>query len=182
MIKKITSKNNSVFLFKDIPHKQRNQTGIASGESVLLSIYEHDDFYFTKDINLIKYDSIILTEEPTQLEIDFFNFMSKEKSAKYSVNLIKKYNISKYIHFLPRVKYLQFNENDNIIVRGNLTFKDSIYQNELPKIILNNEEIDLIDNSYFEYTLPKNSGVDILNFKLDFPKQTITRSYKIKTI
>lgn len=180
MIKKITSKNNLIFLFNDIPHEQRNSSGIASGESVLLSIYENDTFYFTTDINLIKYDSILSTEEATQLEIAFFNFMSEIKEVKYSATLVREYDIFRYIHFLPKVSYSQFIEDENIIIRGNLSFKETIYKNDIPKILLDDKEIELIDKSYFEHIISKNSPDKQFNFKLDFPKQTVTRSYKIK--
>lgn len=183
MIKKITSENNLVFLFKDIPNEQRNSFGIASGESVLLSIYENDMFYFTTDINLIRYDSIVKIEDASPLEIEFFNLLKDVKQIKYTVGLIKEYDIYKYIHFLPRVKYSQYSKDREIVIRGDISFKETIYPNEIPKILLDDElEIELIDDTYFEYVVSEDLVGEKIQFKLDLPKQTVSRAYKVKPI
>lgn len=100
MIKKITSKTGLVFLFNEIPNQQRNKLGIASGESILLTIYENDSYYFSTNINLIAYDAIIKTEDPTLLEIDFFELLRNEekRELKYKRALVNEYEISKYGH------------------------------------------------------------------------------------
>ncbi|MGM0178263.1 hypothetical protein [Enterococcus sp. AZ159] len=72
-LKKITSKNGHVYLFKDIQHKQRNELGIASGQSVLISIFEPDPFYFTEDIQLIHYKDIVKTNPFLQKKMNFLN-------------------------------------------------------------------------------------------------------------
>ena len=51
-LKKITSKNGHVYLFKDIQHKQRNELGIASGQSVLISILNRIHSILQKIFNL----------------------------------------------------------------------------------------------------------------------------------
>lgn len=180
MLQKITSKNGFVFLFIDIPHTQRNNAGIASGESVLLSIYENDSYYFTTDINLIGYDSIIKTEEPTELEEAFFKLLREEKELKYKRALVDEYEIAKYVHYLPKVKYTQTISDDNILIRGDIKYPDNIYDREVPTILLNDEIIPLVDESYFEYVLDINSDLEKIDFKLDLPKQVVTRPCKIK--
>lgn len=82
MLKRIVSKNNNTFLFEDIPNKIRNGIGIASGESILLSIYENDSFLFSIDINLIHYADIAIEEDPSELEKDFFEFMREKNEVK----------------------------------------------------------------------------------------------------
>ncbi|AFM69167.1 hypothetical protein ACJZQ5_000298 [Enterococcus hirae] len=180
MLKKITSKNGSVFLFLEIPHTQRNNLGIASGESILLSIYENDSFYFTTDIPLIKYESIVFTEEPTDLEKEFFYFAKEKKEIKYKHSLVKQFEIEKYIHYLPKVKYTQKNINNEIQIIGEIKYQNNIHPKEVPEILLNNEVIPLRDEKYFEYKLDANNNMEKLDFKLNLPKQIITRSYKIK--
>lgn len=180
MLKKITSKNGFVFLFVDIPHEQRNNAGIASGESVLLSIYENDSYYFTTDINLIGYDSIKETEYPTELEKAFFELLRTEKELKYKRSLVDEYDIAKYVHYLPKVKYTQKVVDNNILIRGEIKYPDNIYDREVPTVLLDDEKIPLIDETYFEYTIGSDSSEEKLAFILDLPKQVVTRPYKIK--
>lgn len=97
VIKKITSKNGNTYLFIDVPHKQRNDIGIASGKSVLLSIEESDPFYFNEDIQLIHYESILKVEEPSEKEKEFFEYVMKNTPVGYKKSLAKKYDISKYV-------------------------------------------------------------------------------------
>ncbi len=180
MIKKITSDNGFVFLFLDIPHKQRNNLGIASGESVMLSIYENDSYYFSSDINLIQYNSIAKYEEPTKLELKFFEHLREEKVVKYKRSLVDEFEIGQYVHYLPKVKYTQTNLDDHILIRGEITYTDNIYDREVPTILLKDEVIPLIDETYFEHLITKDTAEVKIDFKLDLPKQTITRSYKLK--
>lgn len=180
MLKKITSKNNFIFLFLDVPHEKRNSLGIASGESVLLSIYENDSFYFTTDINLIDYDSILKFEEPTVLESKFFELIKSEKEVKYTKSIVNEYEIGKYIHYLPKIKYTQKILDNHIIIRGEIKYPDNIYGRDIPTVFLDDEIIPLIDNSFFEYSIRNDNTISKLDFKLDLPKQMVTRSYKLK--
>ena len=180
MLQKITSVRGHVFLFVDIPHDQRNKLGIASGESVLLSIYENDSYYFTTDINLIGYEDIAYTEEPTELEIKFFELLRSEKELKYKRLLVNEYQISKYVHYLPKIKYTQSTQDDKIFIRGDIKYPETIYKRDVPTILLDDEIIPLIDESYFEYVLDANLDVEKINFKLDLPKQIVTRPCKLK--
>lgn len=180
MMKKITSRNGFIFLFNDIPHESRNKMGIASGESVLLSIYENDSYYFHSDINLITYDSIISTEEPTDLEIKFFNLLKDKREIKYKKILVDEYNISMYVHYLPKIKYTQSIKDNKIIIHGQIKYPVNIYEIEIPTIILDDNVVPLIDNYSFEYQIDLNSTIEKLDFKMDLPKQVITRSYKLK--
>ena len=183
MINKITSNTGLVFLFKDIPHEQRNKVGIASGESVLLTIYENDSYYFTTDINLIAYDAIIKTEEPTPSEIDFFELLRNEekKELKYKRALVDEYDIAKYVHYLPKIKYSQELKDNKIVIKGEVKYPtNSIHEREIPTILLNEEIIPLIDETYFEHAIDQDFDEEKIEFKLDLPKQTVTRAYKIK--
>lgn len=182
MLQKITSINGFVFLFVDIPHTQRNNASIASGESVLLSIYENDSYYFTTDINLIGYDSITKTEEPTELEKNFFELLRVEKELKYKRALVDEYEIAKFVHYLPKIKYTQSLQENKIFIRGDINYPENIYEREAPTILLDDEVIPLINESYFEYVLDANLGLEKVNFKLDLPKQTVTSACKIKNL
>ena len=76
-------KNGHVYLFKDIQHKQRNELGIASGQSVLISIFEPDPFYFTEDIQLIHYKDIVKTESVSSKENEFFEYVKQNSPVAY---------------------------------------------------------------------------------------------------
>lgn len=178
-MKRITSKNNLIYLFNEIPHKERNAVGIASGQSVLLSIYENDKFYFTEDINLIRYEDILLVEEPTPSEKIFFEFMAHEKEAKYTVSLIKKYGLSHYIHYLPKVKFSILDDGTSFSIVGNLEYKDSIHNKEIPIVSINNEIIDVVDDG-FTYTCDKPAQNTKYTFQLDFDKQSISKNFEYK--
>ncbi|XBG72459.1 hypothetical protein V4S28_09450 [Enterococcus cecorum] len=166
-MKRITSKNNLIYLFNEIPHKERNAVGIASGQSVLLSIYENDKFYFTEDINLIRYEDILLVEEPTPSEKIFFEFMAHEKEVKYTVSLIKKYGLSHYIHYLPKVKLSTSYDGTSFSIIGNLEYKDSIHKKEIPIVSINNEIINVIDDR-FTYTCDKPSTKHKVHLSIRF--------------
>ncbi|WP_413538707.1 hypothetical protein [Enterococcus malodoratus] len=181
-MKKITSVNGFVFLFNDVPHKQRNKLGIASGESILLSIYENDTFFFSSDVNLIKYKNIINEEAPTPLEIDFFNMVKEAKEVKYKKSLVEEYGITKYVHFLPKVSFKQeiLSENE-LEVTGIIRYPESIHENDVPVISIDQTVLSVDDESRFKYILsPIPSKGGKITFTLDLPKQIITRSYKIK--
>lgn len=183
MIKKITSKTGLVFLINEIPNQQRNKLGIASGESILLTIYENDSYYFTTDINLISYDAIIKTEEPTPLEIDFFELLRNEekRELKYKRTLVNEYEISKYVHYLPKIKYTQELIDDQILIKGEIKYpQNSIHEKEVPNIMLDDEVIEVTDETHFQiYTDFENVGSKI-EFKMDLPKQVVTKPYKVK--
>ena len=178
-MKRITSKNNLIYLFNEIPHKERNAVGIASGQSVLLSIYENDKFYFTEDINLIRYEDILLVEEPTPSEKIFFDFMAHEREAKYTVSLIKKYGLSHYIHYLPKVKFSTLDDGTSFSIIGNLEYKDSIHKKEIPIVSINNEIINVIDDR-FTYTCDKPAQNTKYTFQLDFDKQSVSKNFEYK--
>ncbi|EME8274994.1 hypothetical protein KUC01_002687, partial [Enterococcus faecium] len=61
-----------------------------------------------------------------------------------------------------------------------IKYQNNIHPKEVPEILLNNEVIPLRDEKYFEYKLDANNNMEKLDFKLNLPKQIITRSYKIK--
>ena len=98
-LKKITSVNGTVYLFNDIPHEQRNTNGIASGQSVLMSIYEPDPYYFTEDIQLIRYADIAITENASSKEEKFFEYIKLNSPVAYKKKLVNDYEISDYIHY-----------------------------------------------------------------------------------
>lgn len=180
MLKKITSKNGFVFLFIDNHNEKLKGLGIASGESVLLSIYENDKFYFSNNINLIKYESILLTEEPTKLEKKFFELMKENKEMKSKRSLVNEFEISKYIHYFPKITYKQSINDGKILVQGTVKYPENIYEREVPKILLNNESIPLNEGKYFEYIVDFSMVGKKLNFMMDLPKQTVLRAYTVK--
>ncbi|EOI57388.1 hypothetical protein [Enterococcus gilvus] len=181
-MKKITSKNGFTFLFEEIPHERRNKLGIANGESVLLSVYENDIFMFSNDINLIKYENIVKTENPTNLEIEFFNMVKQEKEIKYRKSLVDQYEITKYVHFLPRVSFKQETiSKDKLEITGTIRYLESIYEKEVPIVSIDGLVLTIDSNSQFKFDLsPIPNKGDKIKFTFDLPKQLITRSYEIK--
>lgn len=181
-MKKITSRDGFTFLFKEIPHEQRNNLGIASGESVLLSVHENDTFLFANDINLIKYENIIKTEIPTNLEIEFFKMLQLEKELKYKRSLVDEYGITKYVHFLPRISFKQEKlSEDKLEITGTIRYLESIYEEEVPIVSKDDSILTVDSNSQFKYiSSPAPNKGDKIKFTFDLPKQLISRSYKIK--
>lgn len=181
-MKKITSVNGLIFLFKDIPDQRRNKLGIASGESVLLSIYENDTFFFSNDVNLIKYSNILKEENPTDLEIDFFNRIKQEKEMKYKRSLVDEYKIAKYVHYLPRVTFKQKQISDEELeIIGNIRYPESIYDKDIPIISIDDKVLPLNDDSQFKHLvspIPKKG--EKVTFSLDLSKQLIARACVIK--
>lgn len=181
-LKKITSKNNDVFLFIDIPDERRNSLGIASGESVLLSIYDSDSFHFAHDINLIKYEAILASEIPTDKEVEFFKLVKEERELKYKKSLVDDYQITNYVRYLPRLTFKQEIIDNHIIITGTLKNANpkSVHSFEIPSISVNSVELPLNDKLQFTYTLPSETKIDKVEFQLDLPKQVLVRSYKLK--
>ena len=181
-LRKITSKNNDIFLFIDIPDERRNSLGIASGESVLLSIYDSDSFQYTQDINLIRYDSIQSSESPTDKEEEFFELVKKEGELKYKKALVNEYGITNYIRYLPKITFKQETIDSHIVITGTLKNANSksVHAFEIPTISVKNDILPLNDELQFEYTLPVGAKNDKVEFQLDLPKQVLTRSYKLK--
>lgn len=181
-LKKITSNNNDIFLFIDIPDERRNNLGIASGESVLLSIYDSDSFLYTRDINLIRYDAIQVSEGPTDEEIEFFKLVKELGEVKYKKSLVDEYHVTNYIRYLPRLTFKQENTDDHVTITGTLknANPDSIHSFEIPTVLVDGSELPLNENLQFEYRLPVAAKIDKIEFQLDFPKQVLTRSYKLK--
>ena len=185
MIKKITSKTGLVFLFNEIPNQQRNKLGIASGESILLTIYENDSYYFSTNINLIAYDAIIKTENPTPLEIDFFELLRNEekRELKYKRTLVDKYEIDKYVHYLPKIKYTQNLLDGQIVIKGEIKYpQNSIHEKEVPSIILNDEIIEVTNDTHFQIVTSLEKVGSKIEFKMDLPKQIVTKPYKVKEL
>lgn len=185
MIKKITSKTGLVFLFNEIPNQQRNKLGIASGESILLTIYENDSYYFSTNINLIAYDAIIKTENPTPLEIDFFELLRNEekRELKYKRALVNEYEISKYVHYLPKIKYTQELLNGLILIKGEIKYpQNSIHEKEVPNITLDDDVIEVTNDTHFQIFTDLEKVGSKIEFKMDLPKQVVTRAYTIKNI
>lgn len=181
-MKKVTSKYGFTFLFKEIPNESRNKLGIASGESVLLSVYENDVFLFSDDINLIKYESIVKTETPTELEIDFFEMLRQKKKIKYKKSLLDEYGITNYVHFLPRVSFKQEKiSEDKLEITGTIRYLESIYEKEIPIVSIDGSILAVDSNSQFKYTLcPIPNKGEKIKFMFNLPKQLISRLYEIK--
>ena len=182
LLKKITSSTNNVFLFEDIPNERRNNLGIASGESVLLSIYDSDSFYFTKDINLISYSEIVKEESPSDLEIAFFELVKKEKEIKFKKKIVDEYQIGNYIRYLPKITFKQQKKDTTLLITGTIKNPnpESIHEFELPKISFNGNVLPLDENMQFKCLIPNEKTPEKLEFTLDFPKQSLVRSYKVK--
>lgn len=179
-MKKITSKNNNTYLFEDIPHALRNSLGIASGKSVLLSIFEGDSYNLTEDINLIHYSEILTEEILTDLENEFFSTLKEEKQLKYKKALIDKYQLGNYVHYLPKVKYTQEIVEGHLLIKGKIKYVKSMYKTEVPIIRLDDITLPIESEDTFVYRMEVPTEEIKLDFKLELTKQIITKSYKVK--
>ncbi|MBO1084939.1 hypothetical protein [Enterococcus mundtii] len=180
-MKKITSVSGQIFLFKEIPNKRRNEMGIASGESVLLSIYENDQFYFSQGVNLIKYKNISKEEVPTNLEIDFFKLVREAKELKYKKSLVKEYGIEQFIHYLPKITFKQVRlSSEQIEITGSIRYPESVHEKEVPIVYFKKQELPLEEDTYFTKIIspiPKNK--EKIPFTFQLSKQVITKSCTI---
>ncbi|AGY81100.1 hypothetical protein [Carnobacterium inhibens] len=179
-MKKITSKNNNTYLFQDVPHTGRNSLGIASGKSVLLSIFEGESYNITEDVNLIHYSEILKEEVPTDLENEFFSILKKNKQVKYKKALIDKYQLGNYVHYLPKVKYTQEIVGEKLIIKGNIIYVKSMYKIEAPTVKLDDIILPLESDNTFIYSMDIPTEETKLDFILELTKQIITKSYKVK--
>ncbi len=152
---------------------------IAKGQSILLSIYEPDNFYYRENIQLINYDDILKKEPASKKEIEFFELLKNVKTIKLSKKVISEYCLSEYIHFLPKVKLSSSVSNSDIIIIGQYKPVDS---SEIPIITSDlNDTIILDINNSFEYIIPQTSIINSqIKFSFELEKQTFTRSIKIK--
>lgn len=176
MLTKITSKNGLTFLLNPTDPN----ADILTGESVLLSIYEPDNFYYQTNINIIKRKHILKEEEPTESEELFFYYMKSQKEINFSKTIIKEYNLVKYINFLPKIKFKKEIINNIEILIGH--YKDPSYSqlNTNPKISIDNQDIILNEDGTFTYDLTHISKPATLIFNFDLPKYSLNRSYKYK--
>jgi len=184
-IEKITSIHGNTFLFIDIPHEQRNKLGIASGQSVLLSIFEPDSFYFTEDVQLIQYESIISREEPTEKEISFFEYVRNNSPVKYQKTMIDKFEISKYIHYAPQIKYKYEWKGDSLNIIGEIKDKNILTPLENSTIYVEKDTNSIpVDNENRFYYTVNNVDKELESFKVEFilrtSKSEFVRSFSMK--
>ena len=145
-LKKITSVNGTVYLFNDIPHEQRNTNGIASGQSVLMSIYEPDPFYFTEDIQLIRYTDIAITENASSKEEKFFEYIKLNSPVAYKKKLVNDYEISDYIHYAPQLKFKHNLVDGVLTIEGEIKDKNSKFPIQNPYIYVGNPKDENVDD------------------------------------
>ncbi|MFC7056812.1 hypothetical protein ACFQOY_13855 [Enterococcus alcedinis] len=100
---------------------------------------------------------------------------------KYKRALVNEYEIAKYVHYLPKIKYTQELIDDQILIKGEIKYpQDSIHEKEVPNIMLDDEVIEVTNDTHFQiYTDLENVGSKI-EFKMDLPKQVVTKPYKVK--
>ncbi|WP_239748943.1 MULTISPECIES: hypothetical protein [unclassified Mammaliicoccus] len=104
MIKKIYT-NKHVFLIDEL--EEEYQSDAYYGYNLLLSIYvgvnntknTHSGYFVFEDkpIRVAKKKDVIKEEKPTELELEFYHLLKKEKAIGYSKKLIKDYQIDNYI-------------------------------------------------------------------------------------
>lgn len=104
MIKKIYTKKH-VFLIDEVNNEYQNDS--YYGYNLLLSIYvglnkskktQSGSFVFeNKPIRVARQEDVIKEEEPTELELKFYDLIKKEKIIGYSNKIIKDYQLEEYI-------------------------------------------------------------------------------------
>lgn len=104
MIKKIYTKKH-VYLIDEVTNEYQNDA--YYGNNLLLSIYvgineskktQSGSFVFeNKPIRVVRKEDVIKEEEPTELELKFYNLIKKEKTIGYSKKIIKDYQLEEYI-------------------------------------------------------------------------------------
>lgn len=175
MLTKITSKNGFIFLIK--PNNLNDE--IITGESVLLSIFEPDPFYFMTDIKIIKQNDISKIENPSISEQAFFDYMKLKKELKFSKKEINDYELSNYINYLPKINFKQLNENNKIIIKGSYKDVSFLQLNTDPIITIENKQIMLDQSNNFFYEVCNVDTTETLTFEFDLPKYKLKRSYKL---
>lgn len=109
------------------------------------------------------------------------NFLRDKKELKYKRSLVDEYGIADYVHYLPRITYTQtYSADEKTIIKGKIKYPENIYEREVPSISLDSEPVELINDTYFEYTIDLDDEREELKFKFELPKQTMTRTYKLK--
>ena len=192
-LKKITSVKGTVYLFNDIPHEQRNKNGIASGQSVLMSIYEPDPFYFTEDIQLIRYADIAITENASSKEEKFFEYIKLNSPVAYKKKLVNDYEISDYIHYAPQLKFKHNLVDGVLTIEGELKDRNSKFPIQNPYIYVGNSKDEYVDNPKDEVELDEQyhfkyvvEGIDETTDELKVPfvlgtsKAEYGRSFNMK--
>lgn len=184
-LKKITSKNGHVYLFKDIQHKQRNELGIASGQSVLISIFEPDPFYFTEDIQLIHYKDIVKTESVSSKENEFFEYVKQNSPVAYKKKISDSYSISEYINYAPQLKFKYIIKDNILTITGEVKDRNVNFPISQPYVYVDKpeNEIPLDNNLKFQYVV---NDFDIhapeykISFILGTSKAEYGRSFNMK--
>jgi hypothetical protein len=184
-LKKITSVNGTVYLFNDIPHEQRNTNGIASGQSVLMSIYEPDPFYFTEDVQLIRYADIAITENASSKEEKFFEYVKQNSPVAYKKKIVDDYEISDYIHYAPQLKFKHNLVDGVLTIEGEIKDRNSKFPIQNPYIYVGNpkDEVELDEQYHFKYVV---EGINEISDELKIPfvlgtsKAEYGRSFNMK--
>lgn len=184
-LKKITSVNGTVYLFNDIPHEQRNTNGIASGQSVLMSIYEPDPFYFTENVQLIRYTDIAITENASSKEEKFFEHVKQNSPVAYKKKIVDDYEISDYIHYAPQLKFKHNLVDGVLTIEGEIKDRNSKFPILNPYIYVGNpkDEVELDEQYQFKYVV---EGINETSDELKIPfvlgtsKAEYGRSFNMK--
>jgi hypothetical protein len=184
-LKKITSVNGTFYLFNDIPHEQRNTNGIASGQSVLMSIYEPDPFYFTEDVQLIRYADIAITENASSKEEKFFEYVKQNSPVAYKKKIVDDYEISDYIHYAPQLKFKHNLVDGVLTIEGEIKDRNSKFPIQNPYIYVGNpkDEVELDEQYHFKYVV---EGINEISDELKIPfvlgtsKAEYGRSFNMK--
>ena len=96
LIKITTTFHNTwlIDLKKDSFSKENN---ILFGDTLRLSISKNDSYYFSESVPLTYDKEILSKEQPTESEINFFNYMKKVEEKTFSKSLAAKYTIDQYV-------------------------------------------------------------------------------------
>lgn len=91
---KVISKNEVYIVEQKESAKRSN--GILYGNAVRTSINKTDSYYFATDIQIIHKDSILTTEEVSNDESMFFEWLRSEKEVPFSRKLVNLYTLKDF--------------------------------------------------------------------------------------
>lgn len=106
-MKKVITKQH-VFLVNE--KESKGNEDCIYGQSLLLSIYVHvntktkgktGSFIYSESVGrIVRHDDVMSIEDPTDNEIEFFEYVKKRKEVPYSKKTVEEYDVEKYIIYI----------------------------------------------------------------------------------
>ncbi|MGX7149024.1 hypothetical protein [Enterococcus ureasiticus] len=93
---KVTTTFHNTWLIDLKKDSFSEENKIIFGDTLRLSIAKNDSYYYSEAIALTYEKEILFREQPTESEIEFFNYMKEVQEKSFSKALAAKYNIELY--------------------------------------------------------------------------------------